>query len=185
VLAETAGADTVRAMRIQGLLVASAFAGASALAGCSGDGQETAAPGTFAATSASGSSASPTTGPASLHPDGGALPDGWPAEAAPEHGAQVWAVYLAVGPEGDPELAEAREYLDARGYSTAEGRELGCDGGAAEALGRDPREHAVAVYFDWRADAGDFVAMLKPAGSQPEEVRGFVEMLRVTRDCIS
>jgi hypothetical protein len=43
----------------------------------------------------------------------------------------------------------------------------------------------VAVYFDWRADAGDFVAKLKPAGSPPEEVRGFVDMLRVTRDCVT
>ena len=119
------------------------------------------------------------------HPDGGALPEGWPAEAPPEHGARVWAVYLAVGPEGDPALADAAEWLQARGYSTFEGRDSGCHGGAAEAIGRDPRELAVTVYFDWRADAGDFLTLLKPPGSTPETTRTFVEMLRVTRDCVS
>ena len=177
-------------MRTRGLLIASAFVGASVLAGCGGDGEESAAPATpagatSASESASESSASQTTGPAALHPDGGAPPDGWPAEASPEHGARVWAVYLAVAPEGDPELTEAADYLAARGYSTFEGRELGCDRGAAEALGRNPHDLAVAVYFHWRADAGDFLSLLKPAGAHPEEVRGFVEMLRVTRDCVS
>jgi hypothetical protein len=184
-------------MRIRSLLVAAALGGASLLAGCSGVGDEVPTPeasaalaATAASESASGSTsglrpASPSTGPAALHPDGGALPEGWPAEAPPERGARVWAVYLAVGPEGDPALADAAEWLQARGYSTFEGRELGCDGGAAEAIGRDPRELAVAVYFDWRADAGDFLTLLKPPGSTPETTRTFVEMLRVTRDCVS
>lgn len=66
-----------------------------------------------------------------------------------------------------------------------EGRELGCDGGAAEATGHDPRELAVAVYFDWRADAGDFLGLLKPRGSTLETPRTFVDMLRVTHDCVS
>jgi hypothetical protein len=46
-------------------------------------------------------------------------------------------------------------------------------------------ELAVAVYFDWRTDAGDFLTLLKPPGSMPETTRTFVEMLRVTRDCVS
>jgi hypothetical protein len=176
-------------MRIRSLLVAASLGSASLLAGCSGVGDDAPTPeasAALAATAASESaSGSTSTGAAALHPDGGALPEGWPAEAPPEHGARVWAVYLAVGPEGDPALADAAEWLQARGYSTFEGRELGCDGGAAEAIGRDPRELAVAVYFDWRADAGDFLTLLKPPGSTPETTRTFVEMLRVTRDCVS
>jgi hypothetical protein len=166
-------------MRIRSLLVAASLGSASLLAGCSGVGDDAPTPeasAALAATAASESaSGSTATGAAALHPGGGALPEGWPAEAPPEHGARVWAVYLAVGPEGDPALAEAAEWLQARGYSTFEGRELGCD----------PRELSVAVYFDWRADAGDFLTLLKPPGSTPETTRTFVEMLRVTRDCVS
>lgn len=89
----------------------------------------------------------------------------------------VFAIYLAVAPEGSPELAEASEYVESLGYSSSEARRLGCDEGAAEALRRDPDERAVAVYFAWRADAGDFTALHKDSGL------GFVEMLRVTRTC--
>ena len=120
-------------------------------------------------------------GPPGLHPDSGALPEGWPAAAVPEHGAEVWAVYLAIGPAGDPALADAAAYLEARGYSPYDGRELGCDGGAVEALRRDRREHAVAVYFDWRADAGDFLTLTASNGK--ENARPFVDLLRVTVDC--
>ncbi len=37
---------------------------------------------------------------------------------------------------------------------------------------------------DWPADAGDFLAMLKPPGSTPETSRGFVDMIRVERFCV-
>jgi hypothetical protein len=129
---------------------------------------------------ASATAPAPVTTPLS-GPD--AVPVDWPSEAAAERGAEQWAVYLAVGPAGAPELAEATEYLRTRGYSTDEPRELGCDRGAAEALRRSADELAVAVYFDWRADAGDFLGMMKPPGGDPAQFRGFVEMLRVTRDC--
>ena len=179
-------------MGSRGAFVASAVLGASILAGC-GNGDEgpavdgtSAAPPTSATSTAPSTSATPaasTSGSATgLHPDSGARPDGWPPEAPPEHGGQVWAVYLAVGASGDPELAEAAQYLKERGYSAGE-QELGCDVDAADALARDPRDHAVAVYFEWRDEAGDFLTLLKPAGS-PEESRGFVEMLRVTRGCM-
>jgi hypothetical protein len=62
---------------------------------------------------------------------------------------------------------------------------LGGLGGHGGVRVGDPRELAVAVYFDWRADAGDFLTLLKPPGSTPETTRTFVEMLRVTRDCVS
>jgi hypothetical protein len=103
--------------------------------------------------------------------------DGWPAEAPPALDEPVFAVYVAIAPEGSPELARASQYVESLGYSTAEPRPLACDDGAAEALLRDPRERAVAVYFEWRAEAGDFTALHKDSGL------GFVEMLRVTRTC--
>ena len=168
-------------MKFRAPVAAMAVSVACALAGCGADDVEAAAPETSASSAARTSA--PATDAAPLHPDGGARPDDWPAEAAPVHGSTVWAVYLAVGPAGDPELAEATEYLESHGYSTGIG-ELGCDDGAAEALGRESHELAVAAYFDRRADAGDFVAMLKPPGSTPETSRGFVEMLRVTRYCL-
>jgi hypothetical protein len=127
-----------------------------------------------------GAVAAPSGSPG-LHPDSGALPEGWPAAAAPEHGAEVWAVYLAIGPAGDPALAEAAAYLEDRGYSPYDGREIGCDGGAAEALGRDRHEQAVAVYFAWRADAGDFLTLTASNGKA--DAGPFVDLLRVTLDC--
>ena len=60
---------------------------------------------------------------------------------------------------------------------------LACDGGAPETFLRDDSERAVAVYFEWRADAGDFLTLMKPPGAQPGELM-FVDMLRITRDCV-
>jgi hypothetical protein len=94
---------------------------------------------------------------------------------------EVWASYLAIGPAGDPVLADAATYLQDRGYSPYGGRELGCDGGAAEALGRDRHEVAVAVYFDWRADAGDILTLTASNGK--EHAGPFIELLRVILDC--
>ena len=177
-------------MRMQGLLAGTVVGVTAVLAGCSGgpDGGVTAATsasGTPAGTASSETAAASASGgtTSSLHPDGGARPEDWPAEAAPVHGASVWAVYLAVGQAGDPELADATEFLERHGYSAGVA-ELGCDQGAAEALGRDPQELAVAAYFDERTDADDFLAMLKPPGSTGETSRGFVELLRVTRGCL-
>jgi hypothetical protein len=169
----------------EGLVSALMVAGACVLAGCSsGSVDDTAATQTLAPTSAAESSAAPA---ATLtRHDEGARPSGWPAEVSPGHGDEVWAVYLAIGPEGDPELADAAQYLRDRGYSTFDGRELGCDGGAAEALQRDRHELAVAAYFKWRPDATDFLTLLKPAqGATPDTTQGFVELLPVRWDCVS
>jgi hypothetical protein len=108
---------------------------------------------------------------------GADAPDGWPTETPQQPDERVFAVYLAVAPAGDPALAEATSYVESLGYSTAEPRRLACDAGAAEGLRRNPEDQAVAVYFEWRDDAGDFTALHKGSGI------GFVDMVRVTRTC--
>jgi hypothetical protein len=100
----------------------------------------------------SGGAKSDSQGPGSEESDGEGsdggtegLP-GWPIESTPVHGARLWAAYLAVGASGDPILQRVLE--DVRQLWPGAGLgELGCDQGAAEALGRDRTEHAVAVYF--------------------------------------
>ena len=86
-------------------------------------------------------------GPGDEIPDGGTegLP-GWPIESVPVHGADYWAAYLAVGAPGDPTLQRVLSDVQQL-WPGAIITELGCDEGAAGALGRDPSEHAVAVYF--------------------------------------
>jgi hypothetical protein len=80
---------------------------------------------------------------------------GWPLESTPVHGARLWGVYLAVGAPGDPALqqvlADVRQLWPGAGLG-----ELGCDQGAAAALGHDPAEHAVAVYFTTRQHVTEF-----------------------------
>ena len=71
---------------------------------------------------------------------------GWPIESTPVHGGEFWAAYVAVGAPGDPALQGALEEVQ-RLWPGAGLGELGCDHGAAAALGRHPTEHAVAVYF--------------------------------------
>jgi hypothetical protein len=166
-------------MSLGGRLLTS-FVGACLLAGCTGGDDEARSAASSARLQPGGAVAAPSGAPG-LHPDSGALPEGWPAEAVLEPDAEVWAVYLAIGPAGDPALAEAEAYLEDRGYSVYEGRELGCDGGAAEALARDRHELAVAVYFDWRADAGDFLHLTASNGKQ--DAGPFIDLVRVTLDC--
>ena len=91
-----------------------------------------------------GDTGSTTTGGGS---DGGTegLP-GWPIESIPVHGGELWGAYLAVGQPGDPQLQEVLAAVQ-QSWPGAGTGELGCDHGAAEALGRDRTEHAVAVYF--------------------------------------
>ncbi|WP_448613472.1 hypothetical protein [Modestobacter sp. URMC 112] len=86
-------------------------------------------------------------GPGDEIPDGGTegLP-GWPIESVPVHGADYWAAYLAVGEPGDPALQRVLSDVQQLWPGAMIG-ELGCDEGAAEALGRDSTDHAVAVYF--------------------------------------
>ena len=86
-------------------------------------------------------------GPGDEIPDGGTEGrPGWPIESVPVHGADYWAAYLAVGEPGDPALQ--RVLFDVQQlWPGAMIGELGCDEGAAAALGRDSTDHAVAVYF--------------------------------------
>lgn len=103
----------------------------------------------------------PAQEPPAEEPDGGS-PDGgteglpgWPVESAPVHGGQYWAVYLAVGAPGDPALQQVLADVRQLWPGAALG-ELGCDAGAAEALGRDAGEHAVAVYFPTEQHVTEF-----------------------------
>jgi hypothetical protein len=80
---------------------------------------------------------------------------GWPIESTPVHGAQFWAAYLAVGAPGDPALQRVLEDVQQLWPGAGLG-ELGCDEGAAAALGRTPTEHAVAVYFATEQHISEF-----------------------------
>jgi hypothetical protein len=80
---------------------------------------------------------------------------GWPIESTPVHGARFWAVYLAVGAPGDPALQRVLEDVQQLWPGAGLG-ELGCDEGAAAALGRTPTEHAVAVYFATEQHISEF-----------------------------
>ena len=87
-----------------------------------------------------------------------------PATTAVVHGGERWAVYVAVTDSGDdPRVAAAQERLDALGYASATGwGDVGCDDGAAEALGVPWQSTAVRVYFDTQADAETFARLYGP-----------------------
>jgi hypothetical protein len=81
---------------------------------------------------------------------------GWPIESTPVHGAQFWAAYLAVGAPGDPALQRVLQDVQQLWPGAGLG-ELGCDEGAAAALGRASTEHAVAVYFATEQHISEFL----------------------------
>jgi len=109
-------------------------------------------PGTRSSRPAADSSSQPDTG--ALEPNS----PGWPIEAPPVHGAQRLAVYPVVAPAGDPSLQQALDDVR-QGWAGASIRELGCDAGAPEALGRDPSEHAVAVHFEMDEQVAAFARL--------------------------
>jgi hypothetical protein len=86
-------------------------------------------------------------------------------EVAPTHGATLFGVYVVVAEPGAPALEEAAAPLRERSILVSVG-ELGCDAGAAEALGVAPDRHAVSVMFETREAAEAFAATLTspPAG---------------------
>jgi len=86
-------------------------------------------------------------------------------EVAPAHGATLFGVYVVVAEPGAAALEEAAAPLRARSILVSVG-ELGCDAGAAEALGVAPDQHAVSVMFETREAANAFAATLSspPAG---------------------
>jgi hypothetical protein len=85
-----------------------------------------------------------------------------------EHGGEAWAVYVAVASDFDaPEIAAGAGLLEELGYFGG-GGDLGCDQGAAEALGLDPSQSwtATAVYFETEEDAQAFVNAYESLGHQ-------------------
>lgn len=86
-------------------------------------------------------------------------------EVAPAHGATLFAVYVVVAEAGAPALEQAAAPLRERSIVVTVG-ELGCDRGAAEALGVAPDWHGVSVMFETRERAQAFADTLEspPAG---------------------
>jgi hypothetical protein len=83
-----------------------------------------------------------------------------------KHGDTVWAVYVVKGATQDEPLVKAAiAGLGKRGLAfgkTLGFGSLGCDVGAADALGLPGETNAVAVYFAKEADAKAFAGTLKP-----------------------
>lgn len=103
----------------------------------------------------------------------------FPAEAQVEHGDVVWGVYTLAAVDPSPaEVEAATAPLRAAGYDRRFAGDLGCDQGAAEALGLDPGTSAsgVAVYFDDVAAVEQFLRAY-----YPERVIG---VARVTLYCL-
>jgi hypothetical protein len=88
---------------------------------------------------------------------------GGPPPVDPVHGGTYWAVYPWVGAAGDPAAdAMVGRLFDQFGIQAVQG-EVGCDQGAAEALGPEA-QWRVGVYFDTRVDARAFVDQLAISG---------------------
>lgn len=115
---------------------------------------------TAEATEASGPTESPEPEPS---PSADAGAGEWPpASTTVVHGSEKWATYVAVTPTtDDPAYAAAQQRLEELGYPGG-GGEIGCDRGAAEALGVTQSAIGVAVYFDSQADAETFAEMYGP-----------------------
>lgn len=79
----------------------------------------------------------------------------FPAPISPVHGGTYWAVYPWVGAPGDREADDVSAWLLSEFGIEAFSGDLGCDQGAAEALGTDA-EQGIGVYFDTEAEAIDF-----------------------------
>lgn len=100
------------------------------------------------------------------------------APVDPLHGGTYWAVYPWVGPTGDPAAnAMVGHLFDQFGIQAIQG-EVGCDQGAAEALGTDV-EWRVAVYFDTRGDAQAFADQLALSAGVTD-----VQVAQVTTNCL-
>jgi hypothetical protein len=78
-----------------------------------------------------------------------------PTPVEPMHGGVYWAVYPWVGAAGDREADDVSAELFAQFGIEAFPGDLGCDQGAAEALGTDA-EQGIGVYFDTETEANDF-----------------------------
>jgi hypothetical protein len=93
-----------------------------------------------------------------LFEDGNAWASATAAAVAPAdlvHGGTYWAVYPWVGAAGSREADDvSARLLEEFGIEAGPG-DLGCDQGAAEALGTNA-EQGIAVYFETEADANAF-----------------------------
>lgn len=109
------------------------------LTACAGSGAEATEP-----------EAADTAGGSSAHRD---LPAGF----NPRQGETAYGVYIAIVNDGDPAVVQdLMAELQERGVTTAGSGQLGCDQGAAAALGLDEEATAVSVAFRTRADAERF-----------------------------
>jgi hypothetical protein len=101
-----------------------------------------------------------------------------PTPVDPLHGGTYWAVYPWLGPAGDPEAnAVVGQLFDEFGIQAIQG-EVGCDQGAAEALGTQA-EWRVAVYFETEDEANAFASDAGLLGHEADPV-----IARVTTYCL-
>jgi hypothetical protein len=118
-------------------------------------------------------------GPSAADPDPGEKPTE-AARARAEHGESYWGVYLHAGESTRGlDAEEAGKLLRERGLALGEDfskGELGCDVGAAEALGLPEETIAIGVYFRDEADARAFAASL------PREPVGIARVQTMCRD---
>ncbi|WP_456786268.1 hypothetical protein [Cellulomonas sp. P5_C5] len=85
-----------------------------------------------------------------------------PQQADVSHGGEVWGTYVAVVDSFDsPEADAAEARITELGY-TPSGGSVGCDAGAAEALGLPQDVMVVASYFTTEEDAALFAQMYGP-----------------------
>ncbi len=89
-----------------------------------------------------------------------------------EQGHRYWGVYLATGKPGSDKIIKAQGSLAAYGIQAYPGS-LTCDVGAAEALGVDEGDDAVAVYFEDEAQANAFAESMNPRPKGVVRVRIF------------
>ncbi|KQY22867.1 hypothetical protein ASD16_09645 [Cellulomonas sp. Root485] len=101
-------------------------------------------------------------------------PPATPPQAADlVHGAVVWGTYVAVVDSFDsPEADAAEARITELGYQPSEG-DLGCDQGAAEALGLPENASVVSTYFATEQDAALFAQMYGPDALGIAEVKLF------------
>ncbi len=100
-----------------------------------------------------------------------------PPTAAISHGQLAWAVYLGLWDEAPDEAAraEAAAPATAVGYEVEGWGDVGCDQGAAEALGVDPSggHFASGLYFATEADAEAAAALIGDGVLAVAEVQTF------------
>ncbi|WP_421742793.1 hypothetical protein [Cellulomonas sp.] len=119
--------------------------------------------------------ASPTPAPSTPAPSPSTVtpPAVLPQAADLTHGNAVWGAYVAVVDSFEsPAALAAKARITELGYESS-GGEIGCDQGAAEALGLPEGSLVVATYLATQADALLFVEMYGPGALGVAEVTLF------------